>query len=851
MARSVTFGGQTQYKPGGLTRINAEGMLPVGASPSGVIQLLGEADAGEPHTVIEIDDPTLAKSTFQSGPLADAIRIAFSASGDTRIPGAATRVLAYKTNNSTQASVSLPGDAAVITDTCASGSTTTVVNLTTGGLTVDAMIGRWLATNGYIRRIVDNTASSVTVSPGLPAAFTTGAALILQNQLVLTSKNYGIDANQINVEIDAGTPGYVVTLTQGDTVETSSDIGGTSALSVRYSGGTVAKTGTSQVDTTGLVVTLTSSGTAPSSNEWAGKVLRFANGLQRLILSNTTGALAGGTGDSLAYAAGVVTLVDSAGAFTASDVGKHITIAGATNPGNNGTFIVSEYVGVTSVKFANTSGVSETSSFTYSSTDVIPVITLNSLYALTTTEIAEINSANSGVGMATDVITVTTATVSITGSSGVATGISGTVSPNTADNFSITFSSGQTLRQLVSQINSTTNFTASIPDGVNQDTTLMSTFDFGSAATTVDCRFDAEVLPTTKGNFRRDLQAIVDWINTYSNLVTAARATVGTSEGSEPPAVDPTTSPYPIWPVYLLGGTRGTSSNSDYQAGFDALVQERANHCVPLVVSDSGSVTFASVAAQLAAHVQLARGIGKNEMGGYIGMSGTLTQVLAQAKALNDGDVILFCQKMTFPNVDGNLTLQPEWSAAVAAASMRSGANEIGDPLTFKFIKTTAITQDSSWSPKDRTSVNKLIAGGVMFAEEAPAGIRWVRDITTYIKNDNICYMDGNTRDAVRYLAYDLRQSIEDQFTGLKATPATVGSVRDFVSAKMNYYRETLNIIVNSLDPETQTKTLPGYRNLRVFVEGNVATIRIEIFPVTGIVFELNDITLQLPRITA
>ena len=59
------------------------------------------------------------------------------------------------------------------------------------------------------------------------------------------------------------------------------------------------------------------------------------------------------------------------------------------------------------------------------------------------------------------------------------------------------------------------------------------------------------------------------------------------------------------------------------------------------------------------------------------------------------------------------------------------------------------------------------------------------------------------------------------------------------------------NIIVESLDPETETTILPGFRNLRVTIEGNVATIKIEVFPCTGIVFQLNDIFLQLPRIAA
>jgi hypothetical protein len=157
MARSVTFGGQTQYKPGGLTRINTDGTLPINASPTGIIQMVGEAEGGEPGVVQQIDDPSLAKTLFRSGPLADAIKIAFSASGDTRVPGGASRVLAYKTNNSTQSSIKLAGSDSdvLVSDTVSASpaSTATVIQLTTGGLTIDQHIGRWLLVSGVKRRI--------------------------------------------------------------------------------------------------------------------------------------------------------------------------------------------------------------------------------------------------------------------------------------------------------------------------------------------------------------------------------------------------------------------------------------------------------------------------------------------------------------------------------------------------------------------------------------------------------------------------------------------------------------------------------------------------------------------------
>jgi phage tail sheath gpL-like len=265
------------------------------------------------------------------------------------------------------------------------------------------------------------------------------------------------------------------------------------------------------------------------------------------------------------------------------------------------------------------------------------------------------------------------------------------------------------------------------------------------------------------------------------------------------------------------------------------------------------TATFTSVAAQLKSHVQEARGTAQSERGGYLGMEGTFAEILAQAAILNDTDVQLFPQKLTVLNVNGELTEMPEWVSAVTAAGMRSGAPEVGTPLTFKLVKTTDLSQDSSWSPQNLTNKNQLIQGGVMFVEPAPTGgFRWVRDLTTHLLDDNIAFIDGNVRDSVRFIAYDLRNFIENRFTGLKAIPATVASIKESTAAQLRTYLNA-NIIVESRDPENPNSTaiIPGFRRLRVSVQGNTAEIKVQIFPAIGIVFELISLTLGLATIVA
>ena len=72
-----------------------------------------------------------------------------------------------------------------------------------------------------------------------------------------------------------------------------------------------------------------------------------------------------GTGDSIAFATPTVTLVDAGGAFRSTDVGGFITIAGATLPGNNGTFPITGWTSATTITYTNTGGGTVTEAFTY------------------------------------------------------------------------------------------------------------------------------------------------------------------------------------------------------------------------------------------------------------------------------------------------------------------------------------------------------------------------------------------------------------------------------------------------------------------------------------------------------
>lgn len=756
MARSITFSGITRFTPGGITRINAEALNQVLASDNSIVGLVGEAEGGAPGSsagLVVISDPSTATDVFKEGALVDSIRLAFQSSTDPKIPGGASKVYVYKTNESTPSVVNLPSSDVQEAGTAVTAGTSSTITCGGAAWTVDEWAGHWVelddTSNTYLRKIVSNTATILTLATAVPVT-PSGTVDIFANSVDLNTKDWGKHTEGVAIDVAAGTlSGNVVTVSFEGAEEVSPDLGGNAILHLLYKGG-VASTSDTVDDTP--------------------------------VAANTTTQIELTTG----------------GLTPAAEVGKQVLIDG-------------EYTVIT----GNTA----------------TVLTVSPALSSVPTDLS-----------AVQILDVEGGTCTVNGASGAATALQ-TVFSSGGDPQTFAFVPLMTVRQLMDAITLNTNYEVTAGQAVNPDTTLVADLDFGSPVFSIMSSFSvSEVGPT------RDTMAIVDYLNNFSQWVNAARSSGTTSAGGLPPSV--TTAA-----VNLAGGLRGVSSNTEFQAGLDELLTVRCNSVVPLIDQDlanegnNSTATVAAVAAQLGGHVAFARGAGQDaagERGGFIGFRGTKTEIIKQANNLNDMDVQLTCQNPSVVDGLGNLTEQGPREFAVMAASMRAGVQEVAEPLTHKAIRVSGITQDSSWNPTAIADANEMIQNGVLFAEFLDGvGTRWVRDLTTWVADDNLAFSEGSVRDAVRFVAHGLRTTLSERFTGVKATPATIGNVKDAASTYLETARQE-NIIVDSTDPATGV-TIKAYHNLKVFTTGDILKINVGIFPVPGINFQLNDIYLQLP----
>lgn len=326
--------------------------------------------------------------------------------------------------------------------------------------------------------------------------------------------------------------------------------------------------------------------------------------------------------------------------------------------------------------------------------------------------------------------------------------------------------------------------------------------------------------------------AVVDYINANSQFVGAtlvadAIGQIATINSAE----------------FLTGGTKGISTNTNFQNGFDALKGVRVNIVVPLVSKDgeNGSTyTIDSVNAQADAHCNfMSSTLGKSERNCYVSKTGDKDVVKAAARALNSRHTSMVAQKVTALDEFGNLIQHEEYALACLCAGLQSGS-EVGEPITYKLLRIFALAQDASFDP--RIDFDEMIEAGITLAEQTDAGtFRIILGNTTYSKDGNIVFNRISINEAANYVAFELRQHLESLFVGTKARTGTAEAIKNAAVSKLEQLR-TEDIIVDG--NEEDGTIIPAFRNIQVQISGVTCQLDVTITPVPGIDFKLQTIYL-------
>jgi hypothetical protein len=816
MSRSVLFNGAVLIRAGGATKVDASAFQNLGLGGVGNVGLIGEADGGEPNVVQLFRTPQSMVEAYRAGALADAADLAFRPMNDLRVPGGASVVMACKVNQATRSSKTLKNGA--------------------------------------------------------------------DDVVTIQSIDYGAHTLKISVEVATSGGGKIIEFVFEDGVdkktETSSVLGATAEFTVKYNGAGSACTMTitsTQITTSvtggpggeNLTIPFT---TYSTLNEIINFINNSAGGVYTAVaVTKNPFTFLGADLDR-------VTAVDIK-TLTTSFYAKLYRIIEWVN--SNSALVTATRTPATTT--AATSGASPGTSTT-TTFNLTPADTL----------LVKVN----GVGAQTATFDATAATVP---------GGGGTFSAMAAETFAVQFESGdvQTVTfgteaslalavalintqirggravenagqvDLVSDVRGTGSkvTTSAVAAGVTSklgipnSTVANGTGDVANidAVTLAEAKALIEADITTPGlTFTWDSYNHPILTSLTTGLTSTIEVTGGSARtifgfdllehaGSVAGSPGGSLAPDDSAAAFLTGGTRGTSTNTNWQDGLDLLGRVRVNELAPLISQDlanegyGSTATFASVAAMVDSHVAYYSSTkGKSERQAYIGMKGTKTQILAQAGTLQSPHTVLTAQRVTRSDHTGTLKEFDEWGLAVIAAGGRAGSN-MGEPLVYKNIRSSGLAQDSSWNPED--DGDDMVLGGVTFAFAPPnQGYKFDRVITTFTKLDNDAYVEESIVMGWKNVAYELRTQLENIFTGVRGLPSTIENIKIAASRILEAFRQEGQIVDSIL---TDGSTLRAYRELYVTLDGDIARLSVIVSPVSGINFQLSTLFLVPATIAA
>lgn len=327
---------------------------------------------------------------------------------------------------------------------------------------------------------------------------------------------------------------------------------------------------------------------------------------------------------------------------------------------------------------------------------------------------------------------------------------------------------------------------------------------------------EASIRSANDVDFYADLDALLEWINGTSQIITAERST----GASGPPSTNAS-------PLYLGGAADGTSTNADWQAAFDALKRER--DIIVVVLS-----TSAAIHAMWRSHAAYMEGAGNNPRNGYVPLATSLTkaQIKAAITTINDRNTCAIAQSVDRYNEAGvRTTYGPEVLAALAGATQ--AATTVGEPSTRKLINAISLGQHTSWLPDDDS--DEMIKAGLMFGVlNDEVGLRWMRSVTTYRTDDNPAFTEMSANESANTSVTRVVRQVDLQI-GSKAYAGRSGVIKELVEAE--------------LSAQVRDGVIKDWRGVAVLDQGDVYPVEYELAPIEPLNFI--PVTAFLTRIAA
>jgi len=336
---------------------------------------------------------------------------------------------------------------------------------------------------------------------------------------------------------------------------------------------------------------------------------------------------------------------------------------------------------------------------------------------------------------------------------------------------------GLTLKQIKTLVEATyAGWTVSIPSVANES---FKAVDLDMV------EFYQDAFAPAAYGFKASVYELVQWSLTSSQLVEVVRGSENDVDGV----------PAAMALASLTGGTRGSTSNTDVQNAYNALLDLRVNITVPLFCKDNqdgSTVSIASVNSIVKDHVQSRSAIlGRSECQAYVAIQGNKDAFKAESARMGSRYVSVTSQKISDLDIDGNVVTFDEYAFAVVCAQTQAGS-PIGTPLTNRLLPVTGLFQDASWKPS--VDGAELIKAGCLIAGlDENNQIRVIAGYTSWLGDTNNANIYIETVESLAIFSFNHRQFMKQRFLGVSSF--TTQDILDAIKESLEAERDTTRSI--------------------------------------------------------
>lgn len=392
-----------------------------------------------------------------------------------------------------------------------------------------------------------------------------------------------------------------------------------------------------------------------------------------------------------------------------------------------------------------------------------------------------------------------------------------------SDTHELLFSTYKTMAQLVEGINAL-NITGLAVTTPNPQSS--------KAPGTILDRVSAQDIKTAAYDCKMGCYEVLTWLNTESIYITDCTRKTG-SAGDVIPVISAKTA--------LTGGTRGFSTNTNFQNGFDSMLNTKVFNIAVLLSEDNqngSSMTVATVEAQLKAHVRYKNSFtGRKEVMAFCGFSGNFAAQKAYSNSLNDEDIVYLMQDITALGLTESQRFAP-WAFAVVMAATQLGTN-VAENLTYTKLPIDDIHDPVDFDSSKATYRAEASKNGILIAYKDDNGIiRTNVGLTSRVDTENNGYIKIETRESLLTYAYDLRDNLlkfvgktrraDNYVNGNILSEANVkDAIEQFSDAAMfngyilAYQKDTIeaNFVGNYLYPRVKVQPIEGTDFIYVVID--------------------------------